>query len=460
MLAMKLSPSVYRPFMAFLIGSFICPPRAFSSDSMNMSGMYGPYPMSREASGTSWQPDATPLRGIDWMRGDWMFMLDGFVNAGYDNQGGQRGGSQAFTTNMLMFMGQRTFDKDTVGFRTMTSLEPLMGSRGYPELLQTGETSDGVNPLIDRQHPHDLFMELALTENHQLTDNSSVFIYGGLPGEPALGPTAFMHRLSGEDNPMAPISHHWLDSTHITYGVLTGGYVWKDLKLEGSSFRGREPDQYHWDIEDPKLDSWSSRLSYNPTKNISGQVSFGRLIHPEQLFPTNNVDRVTASVSYNRSRQDGWSGTTAAWGRNQQRGIDTLNGALIESAVNIQNVHTVFARFEYVEKDDLVPAVNLGSASSFLRIVDYHPFLPPGQSGPLTLNIFGVKQLTLGYIYDFARAVYATWGVGASGTVAIVPAALKPYYGSTPLSYTLFFRIRLGKSGPPSMRKTTSLENV
>src|ERR1700683_2402426 len=125
----------------------------------SMSGIYGPYPMSREASGTSWQPDATPFKGIDWMSHDWMFMVHGFANLGYDNQGGSRGDDQAFTTNMLMFMGQRTFDKDTIGFRTMTTLEPVMGPEGYPLLLQTGETANGVTPLIDRQHPHDALME-------------------------------------------------------------------------------------------------------------------------------------------------------------------------------------------------------------------------------------------------------------------------------------------------------------
>jgi hypothetical protein len=422
---------------------------AFSNE-MNMPGMYGPYMMSREASGTSWQPEATPERGIDWMRGNWMFMLDGFANVGYDNQGGPRGGDQTFTTNMLMFMGQRSFEKDTVGFRTMITLEPLMGSRGYPELLQTGETSDGVNPLIDRQHPHDLFMELALTESHELTNDSSVFFYGGLPGEPALGPTAFMHRLSGVDDPLAPIGHHWLDSTHITYGVLTGGYVWRDWKLEGSSFRGREPDQNHWNIESPKLDSWSSRLSYNPTKNWASQVSYGFLHSPVQPFPTNDTRRGTASVSYTTSWRDGWSATTLAWGRNWQEGIDTLDAALLESALNIQNVHTIFTRLEYVEKDDLAPAISLSSFGGLIpRIIDFHPFFPQNFSGPVTLNIFGVKQLTLGYIYDFAQAPYVTWGVGAAGTISFVPGLLKQAYGSggTPLSYILFVRAKVGKPG-------------
>jgi hypothetical protein len=425
-------------------------------------GLYGPYSMTREASGTSWQPEVAPHEGIHWTGGNWTYMVDGFANVGFDDQGGNRGDRQAFTTSMLMFAGERQFESDAVGFRTATTLEPLMGSNGYAELLQTGETGDGISPLIDRQHPHDLFMELALTENHQLTDNSSVFFYGGLPGEPALGPTAFMHRLSGQDNPMAPISHHWMDSTHITYGVLTTGYTWKEFKLEGSSFRGREPDQNHWNIESPKLDSYSGRLSYNPTENWSAQGSWGHIESPEQLFPSNNTNRATASVSYTRAWQDVWSATTLAWGRNWQQGIDTLDAALIESSLNIYRVHTFFTRMEYVQKDDLLPAVPLSSIVGFGRTVDYHPFFPPGTNSPFTLTVFGVEQFTLGYIYDFEQAYDVTWGIGASGSISFVPDALKPFYGNRPLSCTLFVRAKLGRNTTPRDREKakTTLPSV
>ena len=57
---------------------------------MPMAGLYGPYGMSREASGTSWQPDSTPLEGIMGMRGPWMGMVHGFVDLIYDEQGGPR----------------------------------------------------------------------------------------------------------------------------------------------------------------------------------------------------------------------------------------------------------------------------------------------------------------------------------------------------------------------------------
>ena len=127
-----------------------------------MSGMYGAYPMTREASGTSWQPDSSPHEGIHDMAGEWMTMIHGYANLIYDDQGGPRGDSKTFSSSMLMLMGQRRLGEGTLGLRGMLSADPLMGKDGYPLLLQTGETADGRTPLIDRQHPHDLFMELAV----------------------------------------------------------------------------------------------------------------------------------------------------------------------------------------------------------------------------------------------------------------------------------------------------------
>ncbi len=267
-----------------------------------MRGALGPYSMTREASGTSWQPDAAPHSGIHTALGDWSTMTHGFANLIYDRQGGPRGASKTFSTSMLMVMGQRDAGEGgTLGARGMVSLDPLMGKTGYPLLLQTGEAANG-QPLIDRQHPHDLFMELALSYSRRLSETSSAFIYAGLPGEPALGPPAFMHRMSGEDNPEAPISHHWLDSTHITYGVVTLGYVHGGVKIEGSVFRGREPDENRYDIETGKLDSASARLSWNPTRQWALQVSHGRLKSPEELHPDVDLDRTTASVIYQTGR--------------------------------------------------------------------------------------------------------------------------------------------------------------
>src|SRR5215211_751635 len=278
-----------------------------------MKGFLGPYPMTREGSGTSWLPDATPHEGIHAMYRDWMVMWHGLLNGVYDNQGGPRGDHKAFASGMVMGMAQRQLGDGTLGFRAMLSPDPFMGPRGYPLLFAAGETADGRTLLVDRQHPHDLFMELAGTYSYNLSAKSSVFIYGGLPGEPALGPPAFMHRTSGMDNPEAPISHHWLDSTHITFGVVTLGTVIDTWKIEASAFRGREPDQHRFDIESPRLDSVSARVTWNPVRELSAQVSWGHIHSPEQLEPEVDEDRITASLIYTQPFGDNnlWSSTFA-----------------------------------------------------------------------------------------------------------------------------------------------------
>ncbi|MDI1300967.1 MAG: hypothetical protein PSX71_03590 [bacterium] len=234
---------------------------------MMMPSQFGPYAMTREGSGTSWQPEATPMHGLMWESGEWMLMAHGFANGIYDHQVGPRGDDKTFVNSMGMLMAQRPALGGMLGLRAMVSLDPTMGKRGYPLLFQTGETADGENPLVDRQHPHDAFMELSITHSHPVGNNGAVYVYAGLPGEPALGPPAFMHRFSGLRNPEAPLTHHWLDSTHITFGVVTLGASQGPWKLEASSFNGREPDENRWNIETRQFDSWSVRLSYNPTPN-------------------------------------------------------------------------------------------------------------------------------------------------------------------------------------------------
>src|SRR5436190_8122757 len=171
-----------------------------------MKGFLGPYGMGREGSGTSWQPDISPHQGIHAQYGDWMTMYHAMFNGVYNNQGGPRGDSKTFASGMVMGMAQHQTESGTVGLRAMVSPDPFMGPSGYPNLLATGETADGRTHLIDRQHPHDLFMELAGTYSYQFAKTSSVYLYAGLPGETALGPTAFMHRTSGMDKTVAPIT--------------------------------------------------------------------------------------------------------------------------------------------------------------------------------------------------------------------------------------------------------------
>jgi hypothetical protein len=319
---------------------------------------------------------------------------------------------------MLMTMAQRPLGAGTVGLRGMVSLDALMGERGYPLLLQTGESANG-QPLIDRQHPHDLFMELAASYSHPLGERRSLFVYAGLPGEPALGPPAFMHRFSGEDNPEAPITHHWLDSTHITYGVVTLGAVFDRFKIEGSLFRGREPDENRYDIESGRLDSASVRLSFNPTANWALQVSGGRIKSPEQLHPDVDIDRTTASVIYHRPFSGGHMQTTLAWGRNAPSHGEATSTWLLESAVRFGRSHTFFGRAERADKNEL--------------------FLP---DDPRAEEKFRVGKLSLGYVYDLPRESRLRIGFGGLVSRYSLPADLAPVYGD-PTSFMLFGRLKI-----------------
>jgi hypothetical protein len=382
-----------------------------------MRAWYGTYAASRESSGTGWQPEAAPHQGIHAKLGGWDTMTHGFANLIYDDQGGPRGDTKTFVTSMLMVMGNRPAGQDgTLGFRVMLSADPAWGKGGYPLLLQTGETADGRTPLVDRQHPHDLFMELAASYSHRLSERSSVFAYFGLPGEPALGPPAFMHRFSGEDNPEAPISHHWLDSTHITYGVITLGYVRGGWKLEGSLFRGREPDESRYDIETGKLDSASVRLSWNPTRNWALQLSRGHIVSPEQLHPDDDVDRTTASAIYHRELAFGLWQTTLAWGRNKPSHGEATDAWLLESALRFSGAHTVFARAERADKNEL--------------FADSH-------------DTFTVGKLSAGYVHDFRHDGRFRIGIGGLVSGYSLPPELHSAYGSSPTSFMLFARVRV-----------------
>jgi hypothetical protein len=387
---------------------------------MSMQGTYGPYSMMREASGTSWQPDSSLHAGMMGMWGGWQTMAHGFVDAINDHQGGPRGDDKSFSASMFMLMAQRPSGEGTLGLRGMFSLDPLMGKAGYPLLLQTGETADGKTPLIDRQHPHNFFMEMAASYSVPLGEANSIFIYAGLPGEPALGPPAFMHRFSGADNPEAPITHHWLDSTHVTNGVVTLGYVVDRFKIEGSVFHGREPDQYRYRIEAGELDSQSLRLSYNPGEDWSLQVSHGRIRSPESLSPEVDVRRTTASASYNVRLAAGLWQTTAAWGRNASRPGKSLDGFLVESAASIGGRDTFFGRIERVEKDELFD-----------------------EGAPQAGQTFTVNKMTLGYIRDFRVSDDVKIGLGALASAYSLPGSLTSAYGSHPTSYMIFARLKL-----------------
>jgi hypothetical protein len=385
-----------------------------------MTGAFGPYPMTREASGTSWQPDASPHEGLQVMRGPWMLMVHGVLNGVYDKQYGPRGGEQGFVSGMLMGMAQRPIgDAGTLQLRAMISPDPFMGKSGYPLLLAAGETANGTTPLVDRQHPHDLFMELSASYAYRFGTATSAFVYAGLPGEPAFGPPAFMHRLSIMDSPEAPISHHWLDSTHITFGVVTTGVVHGDWKLEASRYNGREPDQHRFDIETGPLDSTAARLSWNPTANWSLQASWADEKSPEQLDPQVNQRKLSASAIYTVPFGDhGWWSTTAAWGRRSSERID-LDAWVLESALKPNAAWTIFSRAERVQNNELTV------------VADGH--------GPA----YTVGKVSVGAVRDWPLSGHLSVGLGALYAFDFVPSALDAAYGDDPRGAMIFTRLKL-----------------
>jgi len=384
-----------------------------------MTGVLGAYPMGRDASGTAWQPDVSQHAGVHVTRGDWMLMGHAALNLVYDRQRGPRGAEKTFVAGMLMGMARRDFaGGDTLQLRAMLSPDPLMGRRGYPLLLAAGETADGATPLVDRQHPHDLFMELSASYSHRLGEKDSVFVYAGLPGEPAFGPPAFMHRMSIMDSPEAPISHHWLDSTHIVFGVVTAGYVHDNWKLEVSRFKGREPDQRRYDIERPKFDSTAVRLSWNPTRTLSLQASWAEAKAVEQLDPDDQTKWSASAIYTLPLGRDGWWSTTAAWGR-RSAGHDTLDAWVLESAVKPNDAWTVFARAERTETNELTTV--------------------GGHHGPT----FRVAKVSAGVIRDWRVAPRVRLGLGGLYSANFVPRGLEPAYGGDPSGAMAFVRVKV-----------------
>jgi hypothetical protein len=385
------------------------------ADTRETPGSLGSYPMTREASGTSWQPEISEHRGIHLMAGGWMLMGHALLNLVYDRQEGPRGGDKMFASGMIMGSARRPLGSGTLQLRAMLSPEPLMGPRGYPLLLASGETANGVTLLVDRQHPHDLFMELSASYSVRLGDATSAFVYAGLPGEPAFGPPAFMHRLSIMDSPEAPISHHWLDSTHIAFGVATIGLVRGNVKVEASRFNGREPDQHRWDLETAPLLSTALRLSWNPTDRLALQASWGRFVSPEQLEPWENQTRWSASAIWTRPIYDGSWSTTLAWGR-RSAGGRALDAFVLESAVR-REPWTVFGRAERTENDELTGI--------------HH--------GPVRT----VGKMSLGAIRDFPVADHASLGLGALASQNFLPRALRPSYGGDARGFMAFVRLKV-----------------
>jgi hypothetical protein len=398
--------------------------RVGSSDKNTMS-------MGAMGSGTSWQPSSAPMHMQHWNKNDWLLMFHYNVFVDVNHQGGPRGVTKFESANWFMPMAFHKLGKGTLQLRGMFSAEPFtFPPGGSPLLFQTGETYKG-QPLIDKQHPHDLFMELSAQYTLPLGERGTWFTYFGYPGEPALGPVAFMHRASASENPSATLSHHLQDSTHISFGVLTTGFTYCRFKLEGSIFNGREPDENRYDFDAHKWNSRSARLWFMPNKNWALQISHGFLRSPEAQEPNADIRRTTASVQYNGQFNRGNWAAAIIWGRNhvsEPGEIHNLNSYTAESTVNFLDRNYFYTRLELVDKDDLLRA----SDRALLGITQPHPS-------------FRIGAYTFGGARDIWNTDKISLSVGVDVTFYSKPSILDQLYGSNPVSWKLFFRIRPGK---------------
>jgi hypothetical protein len=383
-------------------------------------------PMSRNGSGTAWLPDASPIYGIMFHSKKWMYMVHGNIVPRYTvqnlNNKVLRGGEIFDAPNWLMFMGQRKAGNNgLLRFNVMLSADRLTeGGAGYPLLFQTGESWKG-KPLVDSQHPHDLFSELSVGYTYAFSKKSDLSFYLAYPGEPALGSVAFMHRPSALANPDAPISHHWNDGTHITFGVATIGYRFDKIKLEASSFTGREPDENRYNFDKPTFNSYSGRLSYNPTANWAFQVSKGWVKSPELLHPEEDLSRTTASAIYARKFGDEkFFNATALWGINKHPERKGQNAVLLEASLRQQKL-VFYTRYEWAQK----------SAEELdLDEIDFnsHEVLP-------------IHAFTFGINYDLFSIDKLRFAGGGQFSIYQTDNQLNSLYGITPISGQVFLRI-------------------
>lgn len=414
-----------------------------SGSSGQMSGMPGmqqPHSMNKShaspqtliaaiqqhaSSGTSAEPNSTPADMLMTRKGGWMLMLHGeaFLNA--LQQSGPRGDDKFFSTNWVMPMAQHSLGPGTLTLRTMLSLEPATVShRFYPELFQQGETAYG-KPIVDGQHPHEFVMELAALYDIGLGEHGLLSFYLAPVGDPAMGPTAYPHRASASEDPIASLGHHLEDSTHIANDVITAGLTYKIARLEASGFHGREPDEYRWDIDSGKINSWSLRATLNPAQNWSGQFSFGHLTSPEALHPAEDIDRTTASVMYNRPLSRGNWATTLLWGRNHTSDGLNWNGYLAESTVRFAQDNYLWARIENTDRTNELLLRNQVEPTNFSESV-------AGR----------VQAYSAGYERDFHLIPHLATGLGGQLTWYSTPSTLVPLYDKHPLGAILFLRLR------------------
>jgi len=376
--------------------------------------------------GTDVEPISTPQNMLMRTRGGWMFMLHGVAFLNDTQQTGPRGADKFFSTNWIMPMAQRELGHGTLTLRTMLSLEPAtVSNRRYPLLFQQGETAFG-RPIVNGQHPHDFFMELAAIYDRRLSEKTLLSVYFAPMGSPALGPMAYPHRASASENPVATLGHHLQDSTHIADDVITVGVTHRNFRIEASGFHGREPDESRWNLDSGKIDSWATRLTVNPWQNWSLQYSIGQLRSPEALAPREDIKRMTASVMYNRPLRNGNWAAMLLWGRNQSLGDGNVgNSYLAESTVRLHR-NSVWTRIENTDRTNEL-------------LLNENP-IPPGFEERYFAR---VQAYTVGYDREIGHLPRLATAIGAQLTFYGVPEVLKAGYGDHPIGANMFLRVRI-----------------
>ncbi len=394
-----------------------------------------PWILMHGSSGTSSEPNSTDVPMLMKMCGNWMLMFHGNAFLVEEQQTSPRGGDKFFSTNWAMPMAQRELGPGTVTLRGMFSLEPAtVTGRQYPLLFQQGETAYG-KPIVDGQHPHDFFMELGVLYDWRIAERTLLSFYAAPVGDPALGPTAYPHRASASENPVAALGHHQEDSTHIADDVVTAGVTSGIVRVEASGFHGREPNEHRWEIQQGSIDSWSARLSVQPGKNWSGQYSFGRLASPEELYPKENQQRMTASAMYNRifkmGNGDGGWANTAVWGRTRSLTDGAIfNSYLLESTLRFADKNFLWTRIENVDRSN--------------ELLFGEKTLPMDFEEK---SVGRVQAYTFGYDRELHLLPGIAAALGGQVTLYGVPSSLHSAYGSDPIGAVIFLRIRPRVSG-------------
>ena len=385
--------------------------------------------LAHSTAGTTAEPNSTPHDMLMAQKGGWTFMFHGVGFLNSQQQTGPRGADKVFGTSWFMPMAHRDLGKGTLTVRGMFSLDPAtITGRQYPELFQLGETAFG-KPIVDGQHPHNFFMELALLYDWKLAKDTLLSFYAAPVGDPAIGPEAFPHRVSASEDTLAPLGHHLQDSTHIADDVVTLGLAYKIARIEVSGFHGREPNEHRWEIQAGAIDSWSARFTLNPAKNWSGQYSITHLTSPEQLFPNENTLRMTASATYNKPLRDGawgnWA-TTLVWGRNRTSpDAEIFNSYLAESTARFAYHNYAWTRIENVDRTNEL-------------LLGENP-IPPGFQERFLARI---QAYTFGYDHEWNFIRHVSTAFGGQYTLYTAPASLDPIYGSHPMGVLTFLRFR------------------